>query len=161
MSADVINIRTRERYVARPRKTIGRRLAAIRRHREAMAAYRESSPVAMIDPIFAAIDAHCQAAAAYHAAGDVSDDASDAAMAREGEVLGALLDSRAVTMTGLLALLEHLGQPEFLIYDDDGTDETVLSGAMECVDEAKTFPLKLADMLRNAVGMVPRPGRQQ
>jgi hypothetical protein len=67
-------------------------------------------------------------------------------MAREGEVLGALLDSRAITMTGLLALLEHLGQPEFLIYEDGGgTGETVLSGAMEYLeDRAKTFPLKLA-----------------
>jgi len=36
-------------------------------------------------------------------------------MAVEGKMLGFLLDSLTVTMTGLLALLEHLGQPEFLI----------------------------------------------
>jgi hypothetical protein len=70
-----------------------------------MAAYRESSPVAKIDPIFAAIDAHCAAVAAYHAWGavDASDAVMDAAIAVEGKVLGALLDSRAVTLTGLLA----------------------------------------------------------
>jgi hypothetical protein len=155
MSAAVINFRTRKPYVAQMKKN---RLAAIERHRSVMTAYRESSPVARIDPIFATIDAHCVAAAAYHDSS--GDDASTAAMAVEGEVLGVLLDSQAMTMTGLLALLEHLGQPEFLIYDGDGdkTGETVLSGAMEYLDQAKTFPLKLAAMLRNAVGTVPQRG---
>jgi hypothetical protein len=163
MSAVVINFKTRKRWRARSETNKTKnRLAAIERHRQAMGAYRESSAVAKIDPIFAAIDAHCKAAAAYHVASDVSDEASEAAMATEGEVLGVLLDSRAITMTGLLALLEHLGQPEFLIFDEGGTGETVFSGAMECIGiEAKAFPLELAAMLRNAVGMVPQKLRDR
>jgi hypothetical protein len=153
MSAVVINFRTGNSYVPPVPKT--ERLAAIEQHRAKMAAHRDSSPLAKLDPIFAAIDAHCIACASYHAASD-DDAASDVAMKVEGDVLRTLLRSRAVSMTGLVALLEHLGQPEFLIFGDEGTDETVLSGAMEYIDEAKTVPLTLSTMLRNAFGMVPR-----
>jgi len=52
-----------------------------------------------------------------------------AAMDRDGDTLQALLYLRPTTFDGLAALLEHVGQPEWFIYDRrEGTGETILSG---------------------------------
>jgi hypothetical protein len=74
--------------------------------------------------------------------------------------LEALLRSRPVTMAGVLALLEHLGQDEFLGTDWGGTEadrETLLSTFNNSTRIkrrllAQGFPLRLAAAMRDIVG---------
>jgi hypothetical protein len=130
-------------------------LRDVERHRAKIAAIGNSSPGAKMDKaIFAAIDAHCAAAAAYHAAD--SDDEVDRAMVRYDELTLGLLSCRVVTAPGILALLDHLAAPAFLIFDPKDASDTILSRATEVADSAKLakeFPRLLAVMLRNSVGM--------
>ena len=129
-------------------------LKGVERHRAKIAAIGNSSPVAKMDKaIFAAIDAHCAAAAAYHAAD--ADDECDRTMVRYDELTLGLLSCRVVTAPGILALLDHLAAPAFLIFDQkEATGETILSRAIQVDDlVAKEFPRLLAVMLRNSVGM--------
>jgi hypothetical protein len=129
-------------------------LRDVERHRDKIATIGNSSPVAKMDKaIFAAIDAHCAAAAAYHAAD--SDDEADRTMVQYDELTLGLLRCRVVTAPGILALLDHLAAPAFLIFDrKEETGETILSRAIQVDDAAaKEFPRLLAVMLRNSVGM--------
>jgi hypothetical protein len=134
-----------------------KRLALLRdveRHRAKIAAIRNSSPIAKMDgAIFATIDAHCDAIAAYHEAD--CDDEADRTMVRQDELTLGLLRCRVVTAPGILALLDHLAAPAFLIFDrKEDTGETILSRSIQVDDlVAKEFPRLLAVMLRNSVGM--------
>jgi hypothetical protein len=133
------------------------RLAAVESHRSRMARRREinarhrSDLGDPPDPIFAKIDAHCAALVSYHEAiGD--DDASDLAMDRESEVLRGLMSCRPNSLDGILALLNHLGQPEFLIYGREGTDMTILEQVMEIAKkEGQAFPLTLEATIRAVI----------
>jgi hypothetical protein len=127
-------------------------LGHVERHRAKIAAIKNSSHIAKMDEaIFAAIDAHCDAIAAYHAC--TYDDESERAFTRMDELTHELLRYRAITAPGILALLDHLAAPEFLYLNPkEGTGETILSGAIEVDDLAKEFPRLLATMLRNSVG---------
>ncbi len=118
------------------------------------------------DPIFAKIEAHRAAVAAWSAAGDISgkmgiDDPGYEAAGRltskesdrEMKALRALLRCRPTTLAGVIALLDHLGQPQLLCEKSDGT---VLSGTdcwwKENKDEVRAFPHMLANALRSLVG---------
>jgi hypothetical protein len=127
-------------------------LREVERHRAKIAAIRDSVPIAKLDaPVFATIDAHCAAIAAYHAC--AYDEEAERAFTRIDELTHELLRCPAKTGLGILALLDHLGAPELLIVDPkEGTGETILSGAIEVDDLAKEFPRLLATMLRNSVG---------
>jgi hypothetical protein len=86
------------------------------------------------DPIFAAIATHRAACVAYqqglwkeiHMKGgytakyEAVEDASNAALDREGDVLEALLNCRPTTLAGVVAVLDHLSLPEFLIEGREG-----------------------------------------
>jgi hypothetical protein len=119
-----------------------------------------------IDPIFAKIGAHRAAVAAWSAAGDISgkmdsdDPGYEAAERltskesdREMKALRALLRCRPTTLSGVIALLDHLGQPQLLC---EKSDRTVLSGTetwwKEDKDEVRAFPHMLAGVLRSLVG---------
>jgi hypothetical protein len=128
-------------------------LRDVERHRAKIAAIRNSSPVAKMDKaIFAAIDAHCDAIAAYHSAD--GDDEANRMMVRYDELTLGLLSCRVATAPGILALLDHLAAPAFLIFNrKEETGETILSRSIEVGDDlAKEFPRLLAVMLRNSVG---------
>jgi hypothetical protein len=114
------------------------------------------------DPIFAKIEAHRAAVAAWTAAGDISakmenkdDPGYEAAerlaskeSGREMKALRALLRCRPTTLSGVIALLDHLGQPQLLCEKSDGT---VLSGTdcwwKEDKDEVRALPHMLAGAL--------------
>jgi hypothetical protein len=136
-------------YRARARSALAKALADA----EAKAA------VSGADPVLAA-------SVAYHAASEAegrttpgtpgyraAEAALAAAMDRDGDTLHALLTCRPTTFAGLAALLEHVGQPEWFIYDrDEGTGQTILSGPHQCVTvrgEVLAFPLHLAQTIRN------------
>jgi hypothetical protein len=142
-------------YRARARSALAKALAEA----EAKAA------VPGADPVFAAIAAHLAASGAYHIASEAEGTttpgtpeyraataALDAAMDRDGDTLHALLTCRPTTLAGLAALLEHVGQPEWFIYDRKCGRETILSGPHQCTpigDEVLAFPLHLAQTIRN------------
>jgi hypothetical protein len=121
---------------------------------------------AITDPIFAKIEAHRAAVTAWAAAGDISakmdndDPGFEAAerlttkeSSREMKALRALLRCQPTTLAGVIALLDHLGQPQLLREKSDGT---VLSGTDcwwdEDKDEVRAFPHVLAGALRGLVG---------
>jgi hypothetical protein len=104
--------------------------------------------------------------AAWKAAGDVSgnmdndDPGRDAAERltskecdREMKALRGLLRCRPTTLSGVIALLDHLGQPQLLCEKSDGT---VLSGTdywwKENKAEVRAFPHMLAGALRCLIG---------
>lgn len=111
------------------------------------------------DPIFAAIECHREACRVYRRASanscrlaersevQMAEDICEGAISLEGEALKRLLKCRPTTLEGVGALLEHLGQPEFLIDSNNGTGDTVLSGAFEYVDK-DLFPHNLATAMR-------------
>jgi hypothetical protein len=70
-------------------------------------------------------------------------------MEREGEVLHELFEVGAISVPGILALLHHLGSPEFLIFDKkEQTRDTILSEAVEIsVDNGKSIARALKCML--------------
>ena len=123
------------------------------------------------DPIFAKIEAHRAAVQAWRAAGGISgemhsDDPgyeeaerlTSKESDREMKALRALLRCRPTTLAGVIALLDHLGQPQLLCEKSDGT---VLSGTdrwwKENKDEVRAFPHMLADALRSLVGCPTSP----
>jgi hypothetical protein len=69
------------------------------------------------------------------------------------DALRDLLSCQPTTIEGVLALLDHLGRPEFLRYSRDPA--TVLSGAHEWYDderdEVRAWPHTLAAALRNII----------
>jgi hypothetical protein len=124
------------------------------------------------DPIFAKIEAHRAAVHAWQAAGRISADLEKAddpgyeaaerltskESDREMKALRALLRCQPTTLGGVIALLDHLGQPQLLCEKSDGT---VLSGTDhwwdENKDEVRAFPHMLAGALRNLVGCPTSP----
>jgi hypothetical protein len=61
------------------------------------------------------------------------------------------------TLAGVMAALEHVAQPEWLIDDPDVTKETVLTAlhgytAHDVQNAARQFPLRLAAALRDIAG---------
>jgi hypothetical protein len=130
-----------------------------------------SGTKANADPILAKIEAHRAAVTAWRAAGDISgkmdddDPGHEAAQrltskesSREMKALRALLRCRPTTLAGVIALLDHLGQPQLLREKSDGT---VLSGTdhwwEENKDEVRAFPHMLAGALRSLIGEPLRP----
>jgi hypothetical protein len=125
------------------------------------------------DPVYAAIAAHLAASVAYHAASEAEGTTKTrtseyraaeaelaAAMESDGDTLHALLTCRPTTFAGLAALLEHVGQPEWFIYDrGEGTGQTILSGPHQCGPtlgaEVLGFPLHLAQTIRNLMDAPP------
>jgi hypothetical protein len=119
-----------------------------------------------VDPIFAAIEAHRTAVLAVNAADDVTckmrgsgpdwDAASQASSEANDDEMDALRDVLScppTTIAGVLALLDHLGQPQFL--RDTRDPATVLSGAYGWYDderdEVTAWPHTLAAALRDIV----------
>jgi hypothetical protein len=112
------------------------------------------------DPIYAAIEAHRAAIMVVNAADDVTckmrgndpgwdaaSQASSEATDDEMDALRDVLSCRPTTIEGAIALLDHLGLPQFL--RDSRDPATVLSGAHEWYDqeEVRAFPHMLADAL--------------
>jgi hypothetical protein len=145
MSATVVQLRPPERS---ERSDI---LEGIAQHRSKIEAYRQLSQDAHHDLIFGQIEKHCEALVVYHSAR--TDNASERAMAREGEVLRELFRYGATSVPGILALLHHLGAPEFLIFErEEGTGDTILSEAIEISDDnGKQIAHALKCMLSVAV----------
>jgi hypothetical protein len=90
---------------------------------------------------------HAAGEPGYDAANEVSSEANDVEM----DALRDVLSCSPTTLEGVLALLDHLGRPQFL---RDGRDPaTVLSGAHgwydDEQDEVRAFPHLLADALRD------------
>jgi hypothetical protein len=125
------------------------------------------------DPIFDLIEQHRAAVAEYNKAEAISGEivpsperdaafaVTCAAMSRSGNLLEALLRSQPRTMAGALALLQHLGQDEYLgvVWPGAGEDdrETLLSTSNNSlrIDRkrlAQDFPLRLAAAMRDIVG---------
>lgn len=121
------------------------------------------------DPIFAAIADHRAACIAYRQAcrkeGRIdgrspdyaaAEEASNAALHREGEVLEALLKCQPTTLAGVAAVLDHLSLPEFLIEGRKGTGMTTLEGRFECESHAaRKYPGRLAAAVRKISGVAP------
>ena len=86
----------------------------------------------------------------YDAANEVSCEANDV----ETDALRDVVSCSPTTIGGVLALLDHLGRPQFL--RDTRDPATVLSGAHgwhdDEQDEVKAFPQTLAAALRNIIG---------
>jgi hypothetical protein len=127
-----------------------------------------SGTKANTDPIFAKIEAHRAAVRALVPVSDIraAMDESDPAIEdtdrklskandREKRSLRALLRCRPTTLAGMIAFLDHLGQPQLLREKSDGT---VLSGTdcwwEEDKDEVRAFPHMLAGALRDLIGEV-------
>jgi hypothetical protein len=109
------------------------------------------------DPIFAAIAAHRAAMHAYAAACGAGADEHDQDVVDETclahvDALEELVSCRPTTLPGVIALLEHLGQP------NDGHDpaDTVLVGAVgwdgPIKDSVNKLPHVLAETLRSLIG---------
>jgi hypothetical protein len=127
-----------------------------------------------VDPIFAAIEKHKAACTAYEgprcATANMLPDnpgykaawkAERKGAAREARTLTEFFSCNPTTLRGVLAALEHAGRPEWLNYDKNGTDETVLSGpcdsnTKQIAELAKSFPLRIAKTLTDIIGVEPR-----
>jgi hypothetical protein len=128
-----------------------------------IAAIAEAKAAAEPDPIFALIEAHKAAASAYPRVSDiyasmlssdpgyeVASEQDQEASRQEALAVRDLMLCQPTTLAGILALLDHVGQPELLIYGDEGTGETVLTGGhVFHRKEAQKFPLKIAAALRS------------
>jgi hypothetical protein len=79
---------------------------------------------------------------------------------REREHLLQVLTVQPTTLAGVQAVLNYLGQDEFLNFGEDGfSDETVLSAWSNCdyeeiTEAAKAFPARLAATMRSLIGEV-------
>jgi hypothetical protein len=117
-----------------------------------------------VAPIFELIERHraaCDAARTIGAAWNElipSDDETYAAISerfgaaidREREVLVAVLTCQPTTLAGIVAVLEHVGQMDWVHGDD--SDETILvDGHKRKIEEAKAFPKHLAAALRSII----------
>jgi hypothetical protein len=134
-----------------------------------------ASTAALVDPVFAVIAEHRAAVAEYNKAEAISGatvpgkdpeheaawEATCAAMDRSDDLLEALLRAQPATIAGAIALLEHLGQDEFLGVDwggDESDRHTLLSwfsdSAHDCSKRrrlGRDFPLRIAVRLRNLI----------
>jgi len=145
---------------------------------KALAEAETKAAVPGADPVFAAIVAHLTASVAQHAASEAegaskpgtaayraAEAAQSAASARDGDTLHALLTCQPTTIAGLVALLEHVGQPEGFICDrKERTGETILSGPHQCTpigEEVLAFPLHLAEIVRRLGVMNVDPDQSQ
>jgi hypothetical protein len=126
------------------------------------------------DPIFAAIEKHKAACAAYEKTRKVygnmlpndprykaSRAADRKAAAQERKTLVVLLGCRPTTLVGAVAALEHVARPEWLAKGVNYTKETVLSAITgyeedavgeDLINLAKSFPLRLAASLIDIIG---------
>jgi hypothetical protein len=123
------------------------------------------------DPIFAVIAEHQAALKAYLAAsavdGRLADDTPEweiaravtlPAGARELAAYEAVFAIEPTTLAGVAALLEHVGQPEFLKEDREYPEdrETLLSTVNSSNDEwrrkGQDFPLRIAATIRTLIG---------
>jgi hypothetical protein len=126
-----------------------------------------------VDPIIAAIAEHQAAAGEYRRAVMVSgamrpggpnkDPGFDAASAatndasdREQEALYDVLTTQPTTLAGVVALLAHVGLPEWVTEDDDLEVETFLSMCANALDDelkqaARDFPAHLAETMRGII----------
>jgi hypothetical protein len=85
MTAIIINLQSVQNGKDIVRRIRLAQIEDVERHREKIAAIKNSLPVAKLDEaIFAAIDAHCAAVAAYHEAS--TDEESERAMQRQDEL---------------------------------------------------------------------------
>jgi len=87
---------------------------------------------------------------------DERDAFCSAASQREIDALVALLTTPTTTLAGVVAVLVHLGQPEwFKENPHEDERETILSGAVESTacEEARVFPLLLAATVRSLIGV--------
>jgi hypothetical protein len=174
MSANVVRFPDGARASPAAKRASSYRARAWSALAKALAEAEAKAAVPGADPVFAAIAAHLAASGAYHMASEAEDTtkpgkpeyraaekALDAAMDRDGDTLRALLTCRPTTFAGLAALLEHVGQPEWFIYDREcGTGETILSGPHQCTpigDEVLAFPLHLAQTIRNLMAGTAPP----
>ena len=119
---------------------------AIRVHREACLKLEWASRQhRSIEECFAVGSAECEA----------SNEKLTAAMASEAETCDALLKCRPISLFGVVAMLEHLSEPEFLIdRNPDQTGQSVLSGAFERLldgDKLFSFTRGIAETLRDAI----------
>jgi hypothetical protein len=122
------------------------------------------------DPAYSAIEAHRAAiqnlTEASHISGRVdyggpggspeywhAQDRTKRSCEQLSAALSALLACRPATMAGLLALLDYVGQPEWL--DDAKSRATILSGSYEydedVLDRAREFPRTIAAALRKMI----------
>jgi hypothetical protein len=125
------------------------------------------------DPIFAVIAEHHAIMAEWRDAlrrehefrhtpeGAAGAEAASVVCSREKAHLLRVLTVQPTTIAGVAALLNHVGQEEFLNSgdgDDDGSDETVLSSWCNTNDgeplkeAAMSFPLRLAATMRSLIG---------
>jgi hypothetical protein len=116
------------------------------------------------DPVYSAIERHRTAVATQTEASHIScrldyddpsykaaDERTREACSELSEALRALLVCRPATMEGLLALLDYVGQPEWLGQRRDGA--TILSGSYGYdKDLLKEFPRTIAAALREMIG---------
>jgi hypothetical protein len=184
MTATIISFASRSSVAGPPidRKRSAetrRHLAAIKNHRGSMAARqavhargRAEHGDTPDDPIYKAIDDHCAAIVAYHMTLDVEGDdegalgravAKGRAVANECEALRELISCRPISLDGILAWLNHLGQPVYLIHGRKGTGKTILQEAMEISKgQGQAFPLTLEDTLRAVIiAICSRPPRRR
>jgi hypothetical protein len=132
------------------------------------------------DPIFAAIEKHKAACAAYEKTRKVvgkmlpndprckaARAADRKAAAQETKTLAVLLGCRPTTLVGAVATLEHVARPEWLAKGMNYTKETVLSAVTgyeedavgeDLINLAKSFPLRLAAALRKIIGQASPAG---
>jgi hypothetical protein len=124
---------------------------------------------AKADPICALIAKHLEAIKTYLAVVRVesrlraddpryraADKASRAAANRADKLLLKVLTARPKSLTGVVALLAHIGQWEFLKKSKSAFDETLLSSANSLTHgklkrAAQEFPLHLAATLRGLI----------
>jgi hypothetical protein len=72
------------------------------------------------------------------------------ALKGEREVLVELLTCKPTTFAGCVAVLGHIGRPDWMFADD--SEDTILSDAHKReIEEAKSFPKQLADALRSII----------
>jgi hypothetical protein len=119
---------------------------------------------AEVDPIFALIEKHkaaCDASRAFSACWadmspsdpeyNVVEGRFDDAYKGEREVLVALLTRQPTTIAGVIAVLEHVGQTDWVFGND--SEDTVLTDSCERnIEEAKAFPAHVAIALRQIIG---------
>jgi hypothetical protein len=138
------------------------RLAATVRAMAGTAIPRWIAPTAMpagaaeADPIFAVIAEHRAAVRAYCAAFDEDDEDLVAETGSDHvDALAELVSCRPTTLRGVVALLEHLGEPD---YGHD-PDDVVLVGAVGWGGSIKAsvneLPRVLAETMRGLIGTVP------
>jgi hypothetical protein len=123
-----------------------------------------------VDPIFAAIDHHVEIMTAWFdalrredATAEYDEPLNEAIgdlCHRECDASFAVVMTQPTTLAGVVALLHHLGQPEYLNMDSsapgEASEDTILSAWNSSTNNERKrmvngFPLRLADALRDIV----------